>query len=223
VALTAADGTPLTAFGATPADPRGVSVVILPDVRGLHPYYRDLTVRFAEAGYDALAIDYFDRMVGHGERGDDFEYRPLVDRIDAATVAADVRVAADSLAARGAGPTFTVGFCYGGGLSWRMSATVPDLAGVIGFYGRLALATEVVDEMRAPVLMLLGGADQATPAEAFDAFADRLHERDVPHEKYVYDGAPHSFFDRSYAEWADACADAWHRIVAFTDRYAGQV
>jgi carboxymethylenebutenolidase len=34
----------------------------------------------------------------------------------------------------------------------------------------------------------------------------------------VYDGAPHSFFDRSYGEWAEACQDAWEHILALTDR-----
>ena len=32
------------------------------------------------------------------------------------------------------------------------------------------------------------------------------------------EGAPHSFFDRSYGEWESACADAWSRILAFTGK-----
>ena len=223
IALTATDGTALTAYGATPAEARGTSIVILPDVRGLHPYYRDLAVRFAEAGYETVALDYFDRLVGPGERGDDFDYKPLVDQVRAEDVAADVRVAADDLASRGAGPTFTVGFCMGGGLSWRMSAAVPELAGVIGFYGILRRASDVVDQLERPLLMLLGSEDKATPPADFDAFTERLDERDVRYEKYVYDGAPHSFFDRSFAEHAEACADAWQRILHFTDRHGGRV
>jgi carboxymethylenebutenolidase len=38
----------------------------------------------------------------------------------------------------------------------------------------------------------------------------------------VYDGAPHSFFDRSSAEWADACSDAWRHVLALTDRVAAR-
>ena len=34
-------------------------------------------------------------------------------------------------------------------------------------------------------------------------------------EMTVYDGAPHSFFDRSFAEWKDAAADSWRRILDF--------
>ena len=221
--ITSADGTTITAYGATPADPRGISIVVLPDVRGLHPYYADLAVRFAEAGYEAVAIDYFDRTAGPGDRGEGFDFRTYVPMIQPDQVAADVRGAVDDLAARGAGPTFTVGFCLGGGLSWRMSAVVPEIAGAIGFYGRLSLAAEVVEDLQAPVLMLLGGADGAMSETDLDAFTTRLDEREVPYEKHVYDGAPHSFFDRAFADWQEASADAWAQIMTFTDRYGGRV
>jgi carboxymethylenebutenolidase len=36
----------------------------------------------------------------------------------------------------------------------------------------------------------------------------------------VYEGAPHSFFDRAYDQWREACADAWQRILDFTARLA---
>ena len=221
--ITSADGTAISAYGATPADPRGISVVVLPDVRGLHPFYADLAVRFAEAGYEALALDYFDRIAGPGARGEDFDFRAHVGQVRPDDVAADVRGAIGDLAARGAGPTFTVGFCFGGGLSWRMSAVVPEIAGAIGFYGRLSLAAEVVDDLTAPLLMLLGGADQAMLPEALDAFTSRLDARDLAHEQHVYEGAPHSFFDRSFADWQDASADAWDRMIRFTDRHCGRL
>jgi len=31
----------------------------------------------------------------------------------------------------------------------------------------------------------------------------------------VYPGAPHSFFDRTYTEHAEASADAWRRVLDF--------
>ena len=49
-------------------------MVVLPDVRGLHPYYVELAERFAEAGIPAVAIDYFGRTAGvEPTRGDEFE------------------------------------------------------------------------------------------------------------------------------------------------------
>jgi carboxymethylenebutenolidase len=54
----------------------------------------------------------------------------------------------------------------------------------------------------------------------FEAFAERVRGHGTEVEMHVYDGAPHSFFDRSFAEWHDACADAWRRILDFTAAHA---
>lgn len=219
--VTSGDGTVISAYRATSAEPRGASIVLLPDVRGLHPYYVDLAVRFAEAGYDTLAIDYFDRHAGAGDRGDDFDYRAYVPAIQPGDVAADVLAASAALAGDDeSAAVFTVGFCLGGGLSWRMSGAGLGLAGAIGFYGRLSLAAEVADDLEAPLLMLLGGADQAMDPAALAEFTARVGERGVPCEQHVYEGAPHSYFDRSFAEWQDACTDSWRRILDFTDRWS---
>ena len=80
VTLTSEDGTEFSAFRAVAAEPTGAGILILPDVRGLHAYYEELALRYAEHGIDALAIDYFARTAGPGRRGADFEYAPHVPR-----------------------------------------------------------------------------------------------------------------------------------------------
>jgi len=65
----------------------------------------------------------------------------------------------------------------------------------------------------------MGGADQAIPVEDVEEFDRRLTEAGVEHEVKVYDGAPHSFFDRKQEEFAEASADAWDRVLAFLERY----
>jgi carboxymethylenebutenolidase len=71
-----------------------------------------------------------------------------------------------------------------------------------------------MSKMKAPLLMLIAGAD-FTPQEAFHDFDKKLTDAKVPHEMHTYEGAPHSFFDRTFAEWKDACDDAWRRMLAF--------
>src|SRR3970282_1577786 len=78
--LESADGTRFAAFSATPDEPSGIGIVILPDVRGLYRFYEELALRFAERGYAALAIDYFGRTAGGGKRSDDFEYMSHVEQ-----------------------------------------------------------------------------------------------------------------------------------------------
>ena len=111
-----------------------------------------------------------------------------------------------------------MGFCFGGGQSWRLAASDLHLAGAIGFYGRPAAALEVVDDVTAPVLMLVAGADHAIPVADSQALADALTAAGKDVEIHVYDGAPHSFFDRTFADHTDACDDAWRRMLTFIDR-----
>ncbi len=215
--LTSADGTEFSAYQARPGTPRGQGVVILPDVRGLHPFYVALAQRFAEAGFDAVAIDYFGRTAGTTPRDDDFEYRSHVDQLTPEHVLADARAAVGHLQAQGVETVFSVGFCLGGGQSWRLAATDLPVAGSIGFYGRISLLEEVVADVHRPLLMLIAGADH-TPPEQFQAVAARLTADGKDVELQVYDGAPHSFFDRAFAQWESACTDAWERILDFTAR-----
>ena len=74
--------------------------------------------------------------------------------------------------------------------------------------------------MKSPLLLLIAGADAATPQDAFSAFDEQLTEAKVPHEMHVYEGAPHSFFDRTFAQWKDACDDAWGRMLAFIKKHS---
>jgi carboxymethylenebutenolidase len=225
VVLEPADGSRFAAFVASPDDPSGNCVVILPDVRGLHPFYEELALRFAERGHRAVVIDYFGRSAGVGKRGDDFDYQPHVERTTQDGIQADVRAAVEHLR-----PTcqavFTVGFCFGGRNSWLAAAGGHGLAGAIGFYGRPGAGRDGAPgpaarahELEAPILALMGGADAGIPAADVAAFEQALGEAGVEREVVVYRGAPHSFFDRKQAEFADASADAWRRVLAFIDRH----
>jgi len=69
------------------------------------------------------------------------------------------------------------------------------------------------------VLGLYGGADQGIPKEAREAFDAALDRAGVRHETIAYPGAPHSFFDRKAADYAEASTDAWDRTLAFIRRH----
>jgi carboxymethylenebutenolidase len=216
IELTSSDGTAFAAYQAMPAQPNGANMVILPDIRGLHPYYMALAARFAEAGYGTIAIDYFGRTAGVAARDDSFDWQQHIPLVRPANVVLDAGAAAERLNAEGPKPTYTVGFCFGGGHSWRLAASELDLAGTIGFYGRPAMVQDVLEQLRRPLLMLIAGADAATPLEQFQELDGTLSGLGKEHTMVVYDGAPHSFFDRAFADWQEACADAWRQILGFT-------
>jgi carboxymethylenebutenolidase len=222
--LESADGTRFSAALAESPEPRGHAVVILPDVRGLYPFYSELAERFAAAGHHAIALDYFGRTAGLGPRGEDFEYMPHVQKTRPRTVQEDAAAALAALRERiGAGAASTVGFCFGGTQSFLAATNdALGLQGVVGFYGSLSperwgdmSPIRRAGDMHGPVLGLFGGADEGIPPDQVDAFDSALAEAGVEHEIVTYPGAPHSFFDRRYEEHAEACADAWRRLLAF--------
>ncbi len=225
--LEAADANSFAAFLAKPEDASSIGVVILPDVRGLYRFYEELALRFAERGYPAVAFDYFGRTAGIEKRGDEFEYMPHVEQTTPAGVQADLAACVAHLRGQGCETIFTVGFCFGGRHSWLAAASGHGLSGAVGFYGRPGPANDRspgpiqrAGEMTCPVLALQAGDDPAIPAAESRAFDDALSEAGVEHELVLYDGAPHSFFDRKQEDYAHASEDAWSRVLRFLERYA---
>jgi carboxymethylenebutenolidase len=226
--LEAADGNRFAAFAAEAEGPTGAGVVILPDVRGLYRFYEELALRFAERGINALAFDYFGRTAGAAKRGDDFEYMPHVQATTREGIDADVRASVEYLREQGSRSLFTVGFCFGGRQSWLSAAAGHGLSGAVGFYGRPGLGQDgspgpilLASRLEAPILGLMGGADEGIPAADVEAFDEALTEAGVEHELVTYPGAPHSFFDRKQEEFADASEDAWGRVLAFIEQHRG--
>src|SRR3954471_11301822 len=215
--LTSADGTAFTAYRARPDGPAGV--VIPPDVRGLCGFYEQLAERFASAGHPAIAIDYFGRTAGLGPRDEDFEYMPHVRQSTPENVARDVETALNTLREEtGAERAITVGFCFGGAQSFMQAAEGHGgLAGVVGFYGSLVCegqrwALDRAPDAKVPVLGLFAGDDAGITPDQVQAFDAGLP---VEHEIHVYEGAPHSFFDRRQESYKNESQDAWERILGF--------
>lgn len=224
--LTASDGNRFAAFAATASEPLGGAMVVMPDVRGLHPFYEELALRFANAGYDAIAFDYFGRTAGVAKRPEGFDFMPHVAQCTVPGISADVQACVDRLRQRPGfeeRPVFTLGFCFGGGNSWIMAQTVKGITGVVGMYGSPTRPQRDgsepviarVGDFRARLLGLLGGADQGITAEDIAQFDQALDAAGVEHKLVTYPGAPHSFFDRHFADHPDTVEDAWRRVLDF--------
>jgi carboxymethylenebutenolidase len=225
--LESSDGTRFAAFAARPDRPTDkTAVVLLPDVRGLFGFYEELALRFAERGHAAVAIDYFGRTAGASPRDADFPYTEHVPRLTAEHVQMDVGAAVAFLRAPGgvaASSVATVGFCLGGRHSWLSAAGGHDLTAAVGFYGNPGERngqpgpTALAGTFAAPILALMGGADEHITADMVGEFDAALARAGVPHEIVTYPGAPHSFFDRKEDEFVDACSDAWRRTLDFIE------
>lgn len=229
--LASKDGTKFAAFLASGGRPGSPGIVVLPDVRGLFRFYEELAVRFAERGYDSIAIDYFGRTAGVGKRDENFVYQDHVAKTKIDQINADAGAAIAELR-KGQGnanrPLFTVGFCFGGSNSWIQATAGHGLKGAIGFYGHptrvqrdgTVPVIERIKDIRCPILGLMGGADQGIPVEEVDKFRKALTAAGKQHDFHVYPGAPHSFFDRRFTDFKTECDDAWQKVLGFIEKNA---
>ncbi len=223
ITLRSSDGEPFSAALALPkTQSRGV-IVVLPDARGLHGYYIKLVGGLAESGFAAIAIDYFGRTAGlvpEAGRDANFEYMDHLRQTSVIQIDDDTAVALAKVRSC-TGPSakaFVLGFCFGGSNAWRQAEGSLDLDGCIGFYGQPTRVGEYADRARLPTLMLIAGADAVTPVEDQLGLAAQMREAGAAVKTVVFAGAPHSFFDRAFAEWADACSVAWWEILTFLER-----
>jgi len=229
IVLTSSDGTRFAAYAGHAGRSNGAAIVILPDVRGLFRFYKQLALRFAEAGVEAVAIDYFGRTAGLTARDDDFDFMPHVMQTRIENINADTAAAMTYLETQSHAPyaLFTVGFCFGGSSSFLQAASQRGLSGVIGFYGNPVGPTrndapapvDLASQFTCPVLGLFGGGDAHITADKIAAFEEALSKANINHELITYPGAPHSFFDRFQEQYAKESSDSWQRILGFTNQY----
>ena len=223
--LTSHDGTQFSAFHALPESLTRVGVLVLPDMRGLAPFYEQLTLRLADQGHAAIAIDYYGRTAGTTPRTEQFPFMQHIMQVTAKTIGEDVISATQYLHTPQGGncrKVLALGFCFGGRQAFLASAPRFTLAGVVGFYGALSFypngapgPLQRISELSAPILGLFGGADAGISANDVAAFDEALTISGIEHEIVTYPEAPHGFFDIKFKEHAAACIDVWQRVLAF--------
>jgi carboxymethylenebutenolidase len=233
VVLRPEDGSEIRAFQAVPAQPTGAGILILPDVRGLHPFFEELALRFAERGIAAVAVDYFGRTAGTGPRDDDFDYGPHLAQTSWEGLSADVKAGAAQLRSIQPSPRsiFVTGFCMGGRLASDATTLGLGFAGAIAFYGwpvgphrsGMPAPADLARQIECPILAIYGGADQGISGDIRDQYDRALEAAGIEHRTIVYDGAPHSFFDRKAEEFQSASDAAWDETLTFIRKHtAGQ-
>ncbi|HZR80470.1 MAG TPA: dienelactone hydrolase family protein [Candidatus Binatia bacterium] len=219
---------------ASAADARR-AVIVIQEAFGVNDHIRDVTRRFAAAGYRSAAPAMFHRAGGGTAPYDDFsKVMPLFAGVSDDGIVADVDATVAHL--RGAGFTEDrigiVGFCFGGRVTFLV-ATRRKLGAAVGFYGggivtsRLPLFQPLVGDapkLATPWLGLFGDEDTGIPVEDVERLRATLdREARVPHEIVRYPGAAHGFHcDVRPAYHEPAAKDAWKRTLDWLDRHLGR-
>jgi carboxymethylenebutenolidase len=214
--IMARDGHEFQAWlAAAPARPRG-AVVVIQEIFGINAYIRAVTDGFAAEGYTAIAPSLFDRV----RRGIQLGYSDA-ERQEGAGYAKQLAaentmkdVAAAVAVVRNSGRVGTVGYCFGGALSYLAACQLPVSCAVV-YYGR---AANYLDQTpRCPVLYHFGSDDQSIPVSDVEKIRAAARPDALV---YTYEGAGHGFScDQRSSYNPEAAALARTRTLEFLDRY----
>jgi carboxymethylenebutenolidase len=191
------------------------AVLVIHENRGLNPYIEDVARRAAVAGFVALAPDGLTPSGGYP--GNDDDGREMQAKLDQAKLRADMLNGAKFLKSQklSNGKLGATGFCWGGGTTNYLAATMgADLQAAAPFYGAAA-DTASVAKIKAPILAHLAENDPRIN-EMYPTYEDAMKKAGVRYEIHVYPGTQHGFHNNSTPRYNEAAAKlAWDRTVAF--------
>jgi len=214
--IMARDGHEFQAWlAAPPGRPRG-ALVVIQEIFGVNSHIRDVADGFAAEGYTVIAPSLFDRIrrgIQLGYTAADMQegvgYRSqLTPETTMKDVAAAVAVV------RHSGRVGTVGYCWGGSLSYLAACQLPVSCAVV-YYGRVSAYLE--QKPRCPLMYHYGAQDKSIPPE--DVEKARAAAQ-APELVFVYEGAGHGFnCDQRDSYHPQAAALARTRTLEFLARH----
>ncbi len=212
-------------YSAAPAvvDHRGPLpvIMVIHENRGLNDHIRDITRRFALAGFEALAPDWLS-PVGGTPAGDEDRARTMIGQLEMAATAADGAATIAWLGRDRRPPRKVgiVGFCWGGGLVDRLAVTAgATLSAAVSYYGPAPDPAEA-PRVRAPILFHLAGLDNRVngTARPFAAAITAAHGSATVIEHPNVDHAFNN--DTSAARYnREAATQAWAQTLDFFRRH----
>lgn len=197
-------------------------IVVIHEIFGLNDNIRDITGRFADEGYAALAVDMMsrrNRTVCMARFLGALLLKPLNHR-----GIQDLEASLTWLAERpeiDAGRLGVIGFCMGGSFALSWACTDPRLKVTAPFYSMNPRPLEAVARS-CPVVGSFPEDDYT--AKGGRKLKEMLDTHDVPNDITLYPNAGHSFFNDQGGDRynAEASADAWRRTLDFFAWHLGQ-
>ena len=198
-------------------------VIVMQHGVGLDDWMRSVADQIAADGFIAVAPDAWSGTGANGGNRDSFQF-------DDDAMRAAARITPDETQRRykaardwalklprANGKTGSIGFCAGGGNSFRFAGEVPDLNASVVFYGTPP-NEDLVKKINAPVLAFYGENDARVTATAAPT-TDLMKRLGKSYEPHIYPKVTHSFvYFQDLSVNRDAVADAWPRVAAFYNK-----
>ena len=197
------------------------TVLVIHENRGLNPYIEDVARRLAKAGFIAFAPDALWPLGGYP--GNDDDGRAMQRSLQPEKIVADLKAAAQWLKQLdgSSGKLGVVGFCFGGAMTGRLAAELPDIVDAgVPFYGSPPPADSIAN-IKAPLLVQLGELDERVNA-MWPAAEALFKQHKLNYKIEVYPSSHHGFHNDSTARYNKEMAElAWQRTLAFFQQHLG--
>ena len=186
------------AYVSLPRGGKGPGIVLLQEIFGVNQHIRNVAAQYAADGYVVIAPDLFWRQGARIELAyDDAGWKravELMNATDATLAQADIAATVKTLRALdGVGAKIaSLGYCFGGRLSYHTAANGLVDAAVCYYGGGIQNALERAGQITVPLLMHFGSADSHIPLSAVKSIAERFEDNDQV-EIHIYPDAEHGF------------------------------
>lgn len=222
-------------YRALPLKPKGKVPVILVvhEIFGVHEHIKDVCRRLAKEGFYAIAPELFARQGDVSKLTDVKEiFSKVVSKVPDAQVLSDLDAAlafAKKDPHTDSSRLSITGFCWGGRITWLYAAHQPALKAGVAWYGKLVgdkddlhprHPSEIIAELKAPVLGLYGAKDQSIPVGTVEEQRQALAASSNPSAKasdvHLYPEAGHAFFaDYRPSYHQESAEDGWKRLLGW--------
>lgn len=219
----------LVAYRAQPEGGKNLpTVLVVPEIFGVHEYIADVCRRLAKLGYLAIAPELFAR---HGDprklANVQENLSAIVSKVSDKEVMADLDACANWAKSNGGDPARLgiTGFSWGGRITWLYSAHNPAVKAAVAWYGRIdgevndrttRWPLDAAGEIKGAVLGLYGGKDQGIPLDDVETMKSAIAKAGGKSQLHVYPDAGHAFHaDYRPTYRKDAAEDGWNRLLAW--------
>lgn len=196
------------------------AILVCHENRGLNPHIEDVARRFAKNGYVALAVDLLSREGGTAAHDRDAVPGLLTDagadrHVGDFLAAADYLQTLDDVDGERLG---MIGFCFGGGITWRVATALPTLKAAAPFYGP-APELEQVPNIQAAVLGVYAEQDERINA-GIEPLQAALDAAGTTYQINIYPGVNHAFHNDTGQRYNEEQAtQAWEDALAWFAEY----
>jgi carboxymethylenebutenolidase len=232
ITLSVSDGTTMPAYVARPMSAgTHPGLLVFQEAFGVNAHIRDVTERFARAGYTAVAPALFHRTdpAFDGSYTDFSAVMPHMQAVTDENLIVDIHAAYDWLVSDDGGQANavgSVGYCLGGRVSFLADSLVPLKASASYYGGGIAPNPRRPDllgrapDLHAPILLIWGGKDDHIPIDQTRAVEDALRAEGKAYEQITFSEADHGFFCDARASYhPDAAKQAWALTLEFFAAY----